>query len=100
LAALAAGTPTIVMGDINSDEDSPALKLLLTGDGDGGLRLADSYRRVHPTRKGNEASFHDWEGITAGVRIDFILFGPDFQSRRQTSFTRRTTAAGRRITIR
>jgi endonuclease/exonuclease/phosphatase family metal-dependent hydrolase len=77
LATLAEGLPTIVMGDFNSKEDSPAVKLLM---GDGSPHLADSFREVHPERTRDEASFNNWEGTTAGSRIDFILVAPDFKT--------------------
>jgi endonuclease/exonuclease/phosphatase family metal-dependent hydrolase len=73
LATLADGLPAIVMGDLNAIEDSPAVRSLMGSEGDGVAHFADSFREVHPDRKPDEASYNNWEGVTTGSRIDFIL---------------------------
>ncbi len=77
LAKLANGLPAIVTGDLNSYEDTPAVKGLM-GDNDAGRKLADSFRELHPQRSPNEASFDDWKGTLEGSRIDFILHTGEF----------------------
>jgi endonuclease/exonuclease/phosphatase family metal-dependent hydrolase len=73
LATLAKRVPVIVMGDLNTTEDTPAYKLLLRAD----VGLADSYRKLHPARSPDEASFGGWTGLSKGSRIDFILHTTD-----------------------
>jgi endonuclease/exonuclease/phosphatase family metal-dependent hydrolase len=77
LAAIAKGVPTIVMGDLNSKEDSKAYSTLTVADGSG-RKLADSYRVLHPQRSAEEATFDDWNGTVKGSRIDFILHTGEF----------------------
>jgi endonuclease/exonuclease/phosphatase family metal-dependent hydrolase len=80
LVLLASGLPTIVMGDLNAGERSAEVRALFGG-GDGAAnarKLIDSYRRLHPERKPDEASFGGWEGHTEGRRIDFILHTDEF----------------------
>jgi endonuclease/exonuclease/phosphatase family metal-dependent hydrolase len=80
LAALAPDLPAIVLGDLNTPEDSPAFhELVMTGN-PGERTLIDSYRTVHPQSSPDEATFHDWKGTTAGSRIDFILHTDDFRA--------------------
>ncbi|HEX4415950.1 MAG TPA: endonuclease/exonuclease/phosphatase family protein, partial [Lacipirellulaceae bacterium] len=78
LAATAKGRPTIVMGDLNSHEDTKAFATLIGTDSEGG-KLGDSYREAHPQRSPNEASFDDWKGTLKGSRIDFILHSAEFK---------------------
>ncbi|HEX5471507.1 MAG TPA: endonuclease/exonuclease/phosphatase family protein [Lacipirellulaceae bacterium] len=78
LKNIAGDSPTIVMGDLNSNEDTNAFRTLI-GNGDGnGPKLADSYRELHPKRSPNEASFEGWKGTRKGSRIDFILHTAEF----------------------
>ena len=73
LGELAGGLPVIVMGDLNTTEGSAAF-LDLVGENDpGGLALLDAYREVFPVRQSDEATFHGFNGTTAGSRIDFVL---------------------------
>ena len=78
LPAVSAGGPVILVGDFNSNEDDDWVQKLLHADRPGDVQLTDSYREVHPVRSADEASFHGFEGGTAGSRIDFILHGPEF----------------------
>lgn len=75
LEKIAKDIPTIVMGDLNSHEDTSAFKELT---GDTGHMLADTFRELHPKRSPNEASFDDWKGTIKGSRIDFILHTGEF----------------------
>jgi endonuclease/exonuclease/phosphatase family metal-dependent hydrolase len=77
LNALAGGVPAIVMGDLNTSEDSAPLRVLV-GEAASGRRLFDSYRRVHPDRSPEESTFNHWRGTTEGSRIDFILHSEEF----------------------
>lgn len=71
LASIGKDVAVIVMGDLNTTEDTPAYKTLLQAD--SGRTLIDSYRELHATRLPDEASFGGWAGKTTGSRIDFIL---------------------------
>lgn len=71
LAADAGGLPILLTGDFNVTEDSPALQNLTS-------QLNDTYRAIHPKRSNEEATFHDFKGITQGSRIDFILASNPF----------------------
>lgn len=78
LAKIAGGMPTIVTGDLNSKESSPAFATLTAAD-KSGLKLLDSYRELNPKRSPDEASFDDWKGTIKGSRIDFVLHSAEFQ---------------------
>jgi endonuclease/exonuclease/phosphatase family metal-dependent hydrolase len=77
LAAIANGVPAIVLGDLNSSEDTPAYKTLMDADGTGPA-LADSYRVLNRQRTQDESSFNSWSGKVKGSRIDFILHSAEF----------------------
>ncbi len=66
------GAAVLVTGDFNCQENS-APYAELTGKDKEGVKLADSFRVVHPERGPEEASFHGFRGKTAGGRIDWIL---------------------------
>ena len=76
LPEVAPGLPAIVTGDFNCDETRPP-HAVLTGDGSA-RPLLDSFRRRFPIRGGDEATFHDFAGRTAGPRIDWILHDAAF----------------------
>jgi endonuclease/exonuclease/phosphatase family metal-dependent hydrolase len=78
LADLAEGLPAIVMGDLNAPEDSKAVTELVGAQDAAGRRLLDSFRALHPERTGEESTFSNWNGRTAGSRIDFILHTGEF----------------------
>ncbi|MEX2307037.1 MAG: endonuclease/exonuclease/phosphatase family protein [Pirellulales bacterium] len=77
LSKLADRIPAIVMGDLNTPEDSAPLRELL-GEVAAGRRLVDSYRALHRERTADESTFNHWSGTTAGSRIDFILHTEEF----------------------
>jgi len=79
LAQIGGDLPVIVMGDLNSHEDSPAVKELVGANDSTGRKLADSFRELRPKRSKNEASFNDWAGTVKGSRIDFILHTSEFK---------------------
>lgn len=66
----------IILGDFNCDEDSAPYKALLASEAGG--RLVDVYRRLHPRREPDEATFHAFAGgNTTGSRIDWIIAADD-----------------------
>jgi endonuclease/exonuclease/phosphatase family metal-dependent hydrolase len=73
IGELAGGLPVIVMGDLNTTETSAAFLDLIGRNDPGGLALADAFRSVFPVRQADEATFHGFNGTTAGSRIDFVL---------------------------
>jgi endonuclease/exonuclease/phosphatase family metal-dependent hydrolase len=78
LAKIAKDMPTIVTGDLNSKEHSPAFATL-TGADKSDRKLLDSYRELNPKRSPDEASFDDWKGTIKGSRIDFVLHTAEFK---------------------
>jgi endonuclease/exonuclease/phosphatase family metal-dependent hydrolase len=78
LAELAEGLPVIVMGDLNSPEDSKAFTELVGTKGAAGRKLFDSFRALHPERTREESTFSAWSGRKDGSRIDFILHTDEF----------------------
>lgn len=77
---LAKGWPIIVMGDLNAREEGKALATLRGDRGESDELLIDSFRKVVPERGGQEATFHNFGGSTAGSRIDFILHSRDLRA--------------------
>jgi endonuclease/exonuclease/phosphatase family metal-dependent hydrolase len=69
------GAPTIVMGDLNATEDTPAIQSLTQGK----EALVDSYRAKFPKPSAEESTFGGWEGTRVGHRIDFILHTRDIK---------------------
>jgi endonuclease/exonuclease/phosphatase family metal-dependent hydrolase len=78
LSQLAKGVPAIVMGDLNTPEDSAPLRELI-GEAPSNRRLIDSYRAIHRERSPEESTFNHWKGTTTGSRIDFILHTEEFK---------------------
>jgi endonuclease/exonuclease/phosphatase family metal-dependent hydrolase len=70
---LAPGEPLIVLGDLNLDEENPALELLRRGG------LTDTWRAAHPAAKG-QGTFHDFTGRIDGPRVDFIWASPHLRT--------------------
>lgn len=77
LATIAGKLPVIVTGDLNSTEDSKAFTLL-TAANTPGRGLFDSYRKLHPQRSPDEATFNGWKDRREGSRIDFVLHTAEF----------------------
>lgn len=80
LPDLAKGSPVILMGDFNCIEDDAPYRMLTNSDGAQGVALIDSYRKAHPERSKDEASFHGFKGTVTGSRIDWILHTPNFKA--------------------
>lgn len=70
------GPPSIVMGDLNADESSGPLRVLLTG----GFRSA--FTELHPSDE--LGTFNGFSDPTGGRRIDHILVGPGLVVMRAT----------------
>jgi endonuclease/exonuclease/phosphatase family metal-dependent hydrolase len=79
LEELAGDLPTIIMGDFNSPEDTPATKTFTSAADSDQKPFIDSYRALNPKRAPNEATYNNWEGKTEGSRIDFILHNDAFK---------------------
>ncbi len=77
--SLAGPLPLIVLGDLNAREDNEAFLALIGEHDPDGFQLLDSYRVVFPTQQSKEATFHGFNGTTAGRRIDYILYSDDLR---------------------
>lgn len=73
VSAQADGAAVIVLGDMNANEQSPAIQQLLSSKQ---VPLVDAYRQVHPDRAENEATFNGFRNRTQGQRIDYVLHSP------------------------
>lgn len=78
LGKIGGDLPLLVMGDLNSFEDTPAFKTLVDAKDSTSRKLADSFREIHPNRSPKESSFNEWRGKIDGSRIDFILHTSEF----------------------
>ena len=71
--------PVIVTGDFNVDEQNPAMRWLLgneatlAGETTAGIRLADTFRALHPDARG-AGTFNDFKtGQIEESKIDYVL---------------------------
>ncbi len=72
---LGRGLPTVLLGDLNCAEDSPALATLRQGG------LVDAFRALHPAAAPDAepaGTFHGFRGHRDGARIDFVLCSAAF----------------------
>jgi endonuclease/exonuclease/phosphatase family metal-dependent hydrolase len=60
--------PALVMGDLNADEDNPAIGALTRK----GELLSDSFRALHPDAK-DAWTFHGFTGVPEKRKIDYVL---------------------------
>jgi len=67
--------PAILLGDLNADASSPAVRHLTGQLPDAPLKLVDAFRAAHP-RDRDLGTFHAFTGVEAGARIDYILAEP------------------------
>ena len=71
--------PFLVTGDFNSDESQPAVRYMTGAASLDGMPnpipLVDTFRVLHPAAT-DVLTFHDFQGGTAGGKIDFIFMGP------------------------
>jgi len=81
VAVIAAGTPALLTGDLNINEDNPAYAVLVRPEASDAIRWIDAFRTVHPQRLPDEASFHAFKGTVQGSRIDFIFHSEHFVAR-------------------
>ena len=89
----ASADPVVVTGDFNAGEDNPAM-LLLTGRVDSARapRLRDSFRVVLPDAT-EVGTFHGFEGVTSGAKIDGVFISDEWEVERAAII--RTSRAGR-----
>ncbi|MBI1904523.1 MAG: endonuclease/exonuclease/phosphatase family protein [Planctomycetia bacterium] len=78
--ALGAKASVIVTGDFNCAEDDKPHSILV-GKDDAAPKLTDSFRRAHPERGQDEATFHGFTGVKRGARIDWILHTADWKTK-------------------
>jgi len=71
--------PFLVTGDFNAGEENPAM-LYLTGQVDPGpaLDLRDSFRVAMPSAA-EVGTYHGFEGVTDGAKIDAILISNEWE---------------------
>ena len=81
VAALAAGAPALLTGDLTINEDNPAYAVLVRPESADAIRWIDAFRTVHPARGPDEASFHGFKGTVKGSRIDFVFHSSHFVAR-------------------
>ena len=75
ISRIADGSPTIIMGDFNSDEGSLPHRILLAQTDT--LGLTDSFQASHPKAdRKSSATTSRWNGNRSGRRIDWILASP------------------------
>ena len=75
LRIMTSGSPVILMGDFNSEEDNPVYKMIK----DFGLK--DAYREIKSVSDSMDLTFHGWQNEKGLSRIDYIFVSPDFQVR-------------------
>jgi endonuclease/exonuclease/phosphatase family metal-dependent hydrolase len=85
--------PVVVMGDFNAGEDNPAMLLLTGRAGSGSYRgIRDSFRVVHPDAT-EVGTFHGFDGLTSGAKIDGILVSDGWEV--ESAAIIRTSRGGR-----
>lgn len=75
------GAPVIVGGDFNDYETEPVYDVMCEGVPGGGDRpFTDTFRQAWPERTSDEKTHHSFLGGTKGLRIDWILISPEFDT--------------------
>jgi endonuclease/exonuclease/phosphatase family metal-dependent hydrolase len=69
-----AGSPVVVTGDFNADEQNPAFRRLLSATA---TPLQDSFRMLHADEP-DVGTFHNFQGGRAGGKIDAVLVSPEW----------------------
>lgn len=72
------GGATVLLGDYNAPAGGLVFRTLTRGD--GGPRLLDAYRQVHPHYSPSEATLHGPMGVRFPARIDWILHTPHLEA--------------------
>jgi len=80
LATIASDVPVIVTGDLNAWPGNAALDILLDAEPEESPQLIDGFRQANPVMDEEEGTVHYFLGITAGLRIDFVLHDEGFQT--------------------
>lgn len=93
LATIAADTPAIVTGDLNTWPGTAEFEILLSPEPAQTPQLIDGYRQAIPVMSEDEGTFHFFAGTTSGLRIDFVLHDDGFQT--VDAQIVRTSVAGR-----
>jgi endonuclease/exonuclease/phosphatase family metal-dependent hydrolase len=75
----AVGMPVVLMGDFNCTENDPPVREMLRAE--GGLGFVDAYRAVHPEVHAEELTLNKFQGLTVGLRIDFIFHTRELAAR-------------------
>jgi len=74
---IADGKPFIFLGDLNTNEDKDAYKILMDRTH---ITMTDTFRFIHPHRSENEGTVHAFNGTRKGSRIDFIFTNLNVQN--------------------
>ena len=91
LEAITPKDPVILMGDLNADEDQPAVQLLV--EPNARPRLFNAFRAMEGQRREGDATFHRFAGTTEGLPIDYIFHSGHFTANR--SWIDRTNSGGK-----
>jgi endonuclease/exonuclease/phosphatase family metal-dependent hydrolase len=78
LTEQAAGGPVIFTADLNCEDGTPPVNVLLADE--PGLKLSDAYRTVQPQVQPDDGTLHHFVGKTTGPRIDYILHTPHLRT--------------------
>lgn len=84
ISDLASGSPVILMGDFNVEEDNVVYQMIR----DYGLK--DTYRDIHPAADSMDLTFHGWRDETGLTRIDFIFVSGHFSTGKSEVIRRKT----------
>ncbi len=82
--SLGADNAILMTGDLNQNESDGSVRALLAELPNPQTALSDAYREVHPRVSGDELTYHDFSGATAGSRIDFVLHDAHFNASEAT----------------
>jgi endonuclease/exonuclease/phosphatase family metal-dependent hydrolase len=75
IAREATDAPIVLMGDLNAGEQNPAITHLRGQEGNGPVRLVDTFRILHPEAQ-NVGTFNGFTGRTDGEKIDYVFADP------------------------
>ena len=70
---MAPGSPVILMGDFNVEENNNVYKSII----DSGLK--DTYREIKAASGSADLTYHGWQNETGLTRIDYVFVSSDFQ---------------------
>ncbi len=90
ITARADSSPFLVTGDLNSGEETDAVRTLLDGADD--WKLTDTYRAIHPEGAAGTFTGFNVDSDAGARKIDYVFTSPGWQIARSTGATRRTTS--------